>query len=71
MIFKHITELIVDWGDKLVLVVDSYSFNVCLLIGLIALVLSVFGYEKGKKVATISPAVYVILQIFMKVWFGV
>ncbi len=71
MIFKHITDLVVDWGDKLVLVVDSYSFNVCLLIGLIALVLSVFGYEKGKKVATISPAVYVILQIFMKVWFGV
>lgn len=51
--------------------IDKFSFKVCLLVGLVALVLSVFGYSKGKKIATISPSVYVILQIFMKVWFGV
>lgn len=53
-------------GDGILLNIDKYSFNVCLLVGLVALILYVFGYEKGKRVATISPAVYVIIQIFTK-----
>lgn len=58
-------------GDGILLNIDKYSFNVCLLVGLVALILYVFGYEKGKRVATISPAIYIIIQIFMKGWFGV
>lgn len=58
-------------GDGILLNIDKYSFNVCLLVGLVALILYVFGYEKGKRVATISPAMYIIIQIFMKGWFGV
>ena len=58
-------------GDLAVISIDKYSFEACLLIGFIALILSVFGYDKGKKIATISPAVYVIIQIFLKGWFGV
>lgn len=58
-------------GDTILLNIDKYSFNVCLLVGLVALILYVFGYEKGKRVATISPAMYIIIQIFMKGWFGV
>lgn len=58
-------------GDAILLNIDKYSFNVCLLVGLVALILYVFGYEKGKRVATISPAMYIIIQIFMKGWFGV
>lgn len=71
MIFKHITGIITDWGDKIILLINEYSFNACLLIGLVALVLSIFGYDKGKKISLISPAVYIILQIFLEVWFGV
>ena len=71
MIFNYITEMIVDWGDQLILLINNYSFNTCLLVGLVALVLSIFGYDKGKKIATISPAVYIIIQIFLKGWFGV
>lgn len=58
-------------GDVAVSTINEYSFGICLLVGLVALILSVFGYEKGKKVATLSPAVYIIIQIFLKGWFGV
>ena len=71
MIFKHITGIITDWGDQIILLINEFSFNACLLIGLVALVLSIFGYDKGKKISLISPAVYIILQIFLEVWFGV
>ena len=26
---------------------------------------------KGKKIATLSPVVYIIIQIFLEVWFGI
>lgn len=58
-------------GENLLKNVDKFSFNVCLIVGLVALILSIFGYKKGKKIALISPAIYVILQIFLSVWFGV
>ena len=51
--------------------IDKFSFKACLIVGLVALVLSIFGYEKGKKIATLSPAVYIIIQIFLDVWFGI
>ena len=59
-------------GGELVLKgINTLSFDTCLLIGLVALVLSIFGWDKGKKISLISPAVYIILQIFLEVWFGV
>ncbi len=58
-------------GDTIISNIDKFSFEACLLIGLGALVLSVFGYEKGKKVALISPAIYTLLQIFLSIWFGI
>ena len=51
--------------------IDKFSFQACLIIGLVALVLSILGWDKGKKIATLSPAIYVIIQIFLEVWFGV
>lgn len=69
--FGKIESWLMSKGDSIVLSIDKFSFEACLIVGLVALVLYVFGYDKGKKIATISPAVYVILQIFMKVWFGV
>lgn len=58
-------------GDTVIMNIDKYSSKVCLVVGLVALVLSIFGYEKGKKISIISPAVYVIVQIFIDVWFGI
>lgn len=56
---------------SVLLVIDSYSWEVCLIVGLIALILYIFGWEKAKKIATLSPAIYLILQIFFSVWFGI
>lgn len=73
--FEKFMNSIIDWivkiGDSVVIGIDKYSFDICLLIGLVALILSVFGYDKGKKIALICPAAYVIIQIFLKGWFGV
>lgn len=35
--------------------------------GVIGLVLWIFGSERGKKMATLSPVIYIILQILSKV----
>ena len=43
----------------------SYDFLV--VAGLIALILYVFGWKKGKDVSLMCPAIYVIIQIISKV----
>ena len=43
----------------------SYDFLV--VAGLIALVLYIFGWEKGKNWSIMCPAIYIILQIIVKV----
>lgn len=60
-----------EGGEIVLKGINTLSFDTCLLIGLVALVLSIFGWDKGKKIATLSPAIYVIIQIFLEVWFGV
>lgn len=70
-IFNGFMDSFLKTGENLLNNLDKFSFNACLIIGLVALVLSIFGYRKGKKIALISPAIYVILQIFLSVWFGV
>ncbi len=71
MLFNKLLNIINNLGDFIVSSIDLYSFQACLLVGLVALILYIFGYDKGKKIATVSPAVYIIIQIFMKAWFGV
>ena len=43
------------------------GYDLLMVTGLIALVLSVFGWKKGKEIGFICPAIYVILQIIVKV----
>lgn len=43
------------------------SYDWLVVAGLIALVLYIFGWEKGKKVGLMCPAIYIILQIIVKV----
>ena len=43
----------------------SYDFLV--VAGLIALVMYLFGWEKGKNWSMMCPAIYIILQIIVKV----
>ncbi len=41
--FSKIESWLMAKGDLIVLSIDKFSFKVCLLVGLVALVLSVFG----------------------------
>ena len=47
------------------------SYDLLVVVGLIALVLSVFGWKKGKEIGFMCPAIYVILQILSKVLYHV
>ena len=73
--FNKVTDIFMNGflsaGEVVLKNIDKLSFQSCLLVGFVALILSIFGYDKGKKVALISPAVYIIIQIFLDVWFGI
>ena len=69
--FDKIMNIFFKMFDSIILSIDTCSFEICLLVGLVASILYVFGYKKGLRIATIAPGVYVILQIFLEVWFGV
>ena len=43
------------------------SYDWLVVAGLIALVMYLFGWEKGKNWSMMCPAIYVILQIIVKV----
>ncbi len=71
MLTKHFMDIFLGWGDKAVATLGSLGYNGFLLVGLVSLILYVFGWKKGKDVAAISPAAYVIFKIFMRAWFGI
>ena len=43
------------------------SYDLLVIAGLIALVMYLFGWEKGKNWSMMCPAIYIILQIIVKV----
>lgn len=47
------------------------SYWICLIGGVIGLILFVFGCQKGKKMAMVSPAIYIIIRILGSVILGV
>lgn len=65
--FLHPIESFKEFGYQLLINIDKFSFNICILAGFIALLFYVFGYDKGKKWAFIIPCVYLILNIIIGV----
>ena len=47
--------------------ISIVSYDFLVVAGLIGLVLYVFGWEKGKNWSMMCPAIYIILQIIVKV----
>lgn len=47
--------------------ISIVSLDILVVVGLISLILYVFGWEKGKSVGFMCPAIYMILQIVAKV----
>jgi hypothetical protein len=51
--------------------ISAYSFDVCLIAGLVGAILYIFGYKKGKEIATLSPVIYILIKIIGGAVFGV
>lgn len=66
----HPIEFLQEVGYNLLVAIQDYSFNICLVAGFIALILYVFGYDKGKRWAFVIPCMYLILNIIIGVLTG-
>ena len=47
--------------------ISIVSYDFLVVAGLIGLVLYIFGWEKGKNWGMMCPAIYILLQIIVKV----
>ena len=63
----HPINFLQETGYKLLVAIQNYSFNICLIAGFLALILYIFGYEKGKRWAFIMPCIYILLNIIIGV----
>ena len=63
----HPIEFLQEVGYNLLVAIQDYSFNICLVAGFIALILYVFGYDKGIRWAFVIPCIYLILNIIIGV----
>lgn len=68
---KYINSILSNLGTTMIEGIEESSFYICMLVGLVALILSVCGYDKGKKLSLLSPSIYMIIQIFLKGVFNV
>ncbi|MGL5714159.1 MAG: hypothetical protein ACRCXT_08575 [Paraclostridium sp.] len=50
--------------------INDISFNTCLIVGMVALILYVFGWNDCKKWATLSPVIYLLIRIIGNLIFG-
>jgi hypothetical protein len=66
-IILHPIESLRETGYELLVTIEKFSFNVCLVAGFIALLMYVFGHEKGKRWAFMIPCIYLILNIIIGV----
>ena len=57
---------IVQSGIEILETVSIASREILIIIGMVALILYLFGYKKGKDIAFICPAIYYIIQILAK-----
>lgn len=63
----ELLKFLYNFFKELLETISIVSFDWLVVIGLIALVLSIFGWDKGKKVGMMCPAIYIIIQILAKV----
>lgn len=54
---------ITEQFDSILGVMDSASYNVLLVAGLAAFIMYIFGWDKGKKVTTLCPVLYLLIKI--------
>ncbi|GAA0229375.1 hypothetical protein [Metaclostridioides mangenotii] len=49
--------------DSILGAMNNASYNVLLIAGLAAAIMYIFGWDKGKKVATLCPILYLLIKI--------
>jgi len=49
--------------DSILGAMNSASYNVLLVAGLTAAIMYIFGWDKGKKVATLCPVIYLLVKL--------
>lgn len=73
--FKGVEEFFSNkWNEfltELITTITELSSDVCLIVGLVAAILFIFGWKKGKDVPILAWAIHLIIQIIGKVILGV
>ncbi|SCI81054.1 Uncharacterised protein [uncultured Clostridium sp.] len=64
-------DMIQEWLIKISETIVLSSYWVCILAGVIGLILYIWGLKKGKDIAMITPAIYIIIRILGSVVLGV
>ena len=64
---KMLSSFLVDFTLECLETLSIISYDILLVTGLIALVLSIFGWEKGKNIGFMCPAIYIIIEIIVGV----
>ncbi|CEO04869.1 Uncharacterised protein [[Clostridium] sordellii] len=64
-------ELIQEWLLSVTETIVLSSYWVCVIAGVIGLLLYICGCKKGKNIAIITPAIYIIIRILGSVVLGV
>ena len=59
-------DFIIESGIEILETLSITSREILIIIGMVALILYLFGYKKGKDIAFICPAIYYIIQILAK-----
>lgn len=60
---EHLGEFIGKFLKELLITVIEVSSDVCLIVGLIALILYIFGYKKGKHIPLLSWGINILIKI--------
>lgn len=64
-------EMIQEWLLQISETIVLSSYWVCVIAGVIGLILYMWGLKKGKDIAMITPAIYIIIRILGAVVIGV
>ena len=64
---NKINEFLCQFGVECLETLSIVCYDWLVVAGLIALVMYVFGWKKGKDIGLMMPAIYIIIKILSKV----
>lgn len=64
---NKINEFLIQFGAECLETLSIVCYDWLVIAGLIGLILYIFGWEKGKNIGFMCPAIYIIINILSKV----